>query len=454
MQIGRVKMTFFPHPGCVIEEATFTARGGRQPYARVRRLRVEAFYSGLIGRRKHLKLVQVDGLRLVVPAREERPKMRRPGKGELLVDRAVAEDAEIEFAVNEKRREPLRFAVHRVELEELSPGEPVRFRASLRNPRPPGEVEVEGRFGPLRPEAWKQTPLEGNYRFREADLGVFRGIAGRLSSVGQFKGVLQRLEAEGEADVPDFRVTRTDHAVHVKTRFRVTVDTTAGNARLENVTAAYGRTRLEARGELRPSEGNSGKTLSLRIASNAARIEDLLYLFVRSRPPLEGETRFVADVHLPFDKRKFVERVAMHAKFGIEDSEFANPKTQDKVEELSIRAQGEPERKEDPPVAVSDLTGEVRLREGTANFRDLTLSVPGADAKMQGSYNLETQAVNLRGLMRTDVKLSRATEGMQSFLMKMVEFVKAKKREGSVVPVRISGTYKKPSFGIEARKTK
>ena len=46
---------------------------------------------------------------------------------------------------------------------------------------------------------------------------------------------------------------------------------------------------------------------------------------------------------------------------------------------------------DDPETALSDLKGHVRLRDGTARFSNLSFSVPGALAQMQGTYNLLTQ---------------------------------------------------------------
>ena len=53
-------------------------------------------------------------------------------------------------------------------------------------------------------------------------------------------------------------------------------------------------------------------------------------------------------------------------------------------------------------------------------------------------------------MLRTDVKLSKATTGFQAFLLKALEFMKQKKEEGALVPVKITGTYDKPSFDVDA----
>jgi hypothetical protein len=56
------------------------------------------------------------------------------------------------------------------------------FQARPSNPEPPGEIITTGR-------------LSGEYLFQHADLGVFRGIDGLLSSAGKFSGTLSRIES-------------------------------------------------------------------------------------------------------------------------------------------------------------------------------------------------------------------------------------------------------------------
>ena len=71
------------------------------------------------------------------------------------------------------------------------------FRAALINTEPPGEIRSSGQFGPWNSEAPGITPVSGSYTFDNANLGVFEGIAGTLSSRGKFSGRLERIESEG-----------------------------------------------------------------------------------------------------------------------------------------------------------------------------------------------------------------------------------------------------------------
>jgi len=136
------------------------------------------------------------------------------------------------------------------------------FHAMLQNPKPPGEIRADGQFGPLRTEKVGQTALSGSYVF-DAELGAFRGIAGALSSAGKFSGVLDKIAVDGNTDVPDFEVTRSHHAVHLKTQFQAIVDGMNGDVVLRSIHAQFARTSVVTQGDVANKAGSEGKTLSL-----------------------------------------------------------------------------------------------------------------------------------------------------------------------------------------------
>jgi hypothetical protein len=51
--------------------------------------------------------------------------------------------------------------------------------------------------------------------------------------------------------------------------------------------------------------------------------------------------------------------------------------------------------------------------------------------------------------MRVDSQISNTTSGSKAVLLKMMNPFFKKKRKGEVVPVRISGTYEHPTFGLD-----
>jgi hypothetical protein len=68
---------------------------------------------------------------------------------------------------------------------------------------------------------------------------------------------------------------------------------------------------------------------------------------------------------------------------------------------------------------------------------------------VHGTYNLISHRIDLHGRLRVDTKISNTTTGAKAMLLKMMDPFFKKKRKGEVLPVRISGTYEHPSFGLD-----
>jgi hypothetical protein len=98
---------------------------------------------------------------------------------------------------------------------------------------------------------------------------------------------------------------------------------------------------------------------------------------------------------------------------------------------------------------ISNLAGHVELRDGITTFTNTSFTVPGALARMQGTYNLQTEAVNLHGTLKTEAELSKMNSGIKSMLLKPFDIFFKKKHAGAVVPVHLVGTYKHPNAGLD-----
>ena len=103
----------------------------------------------------------------------------------------------------------------------------------------------------------------------------------------------------------------------------------------------------------------------------------------------------------------------------------------------------------DPETVLTDLNGQVNLLGGMARFSDLSFGVPGATARMHGTYDLIDHKIDLRGQMQVDTKISNTSSGTKAFLLKVMEPFFKKKHKGEIVPVRIAGTYEHPTFGLD-----
>ncbi len=145
---------------------------------------------------------------------------------------------------------PLEFVIVHMKLTDVSTGGPMRFDAELANPRPPGTIVTSGSMGPWVVDDPGETPVAGNYRFERADLSVFKGIAGILSSTGKYEGVLRDLVVDGETDTPDFRLTHFGTALPLHTEFHAHVDGTNGDTLLQPVNATLGQSHFTAEGQI------------------------------------------------------------------------------------------------------------------------------------------------------------------------------------------------------------
>jgi hypothetical protein len=99
---------------------------------------------------------------------------------------------------------------------------------------------------------------------------------------------------------------------------------------------------------------------------------------------------------------------------------------------------------------VMNLQGHLELREGVAKFSELTFNVPGAAARMNGTYNLENEQIDFHGTLKTDAELSQDTTGIKSALLKPLNPLFKRKKAGAVIPVKMTGSYHDPSFGFDA----
>ncbi len=438
--------TYFPFPGCILQGVVFHhgEKNGR-PLITIERLTIRGSYSGILT--GHVERIIADGARVFIPAIGSGVQFHtHPSK--IIVGEVVANGAAVEFERQDPQHEPLRFDIHEGSVRNVGWSGPLHYRLKLHNPEPPGEIEATGEFGVWRKDDPGETPFSGVYKFIDADLHVFHGIAGKLSSGGKFGGVLKHLDVTGSTDVPDFEVASSGHKVELITEYRAYVNAMNGDTFLNRVDAHFRRTHVVARGSIAKVAGRKGKTALIDLEAPRGRIEDVLWLFVSGqRAPMSGPMGLKTKVELPSGDQPFLKKVKLQGVFGIDEGSFTKTETQQDVNKLSAGARGE--NKDDAETAMTDLKGQVRLEHGIANFSDLSFSVPGAKARLHGTYNIINHKIDLHGPMKVDTAISKTTSGMKSLMLKMMDPLFKKKKKGEVVPVHISGTYEHPQFGLD-----
>ncbi len=382
-------------PGARIEGSGLALRHeGRTdvpPLISIGEFSAQAGILGLLGKPWKIEQVKLKGLVIQVPPKGERPKQDWSKARDIpvLIGEIVSDDAELRLLPKSADKDPHVFAIHHLVMHSVGLDRPASFTAQLTNAVPPGEIETKGSFGPWSPDDPGQTPLSAEYTFDKADLGVFKGISGILSSTGKFGGVLQKIEVEGKTSTPDFTVTIGGHPLDLETVFSATVDGTNGDTLLHPVTAHLLNTVIVAQGGVVRSPDKQGKEITLDVTVDKGRLEDLLRLAVKAdQPPLTGAINFHTKFDLPHGKGDLADRLNLNGKFDVEQARFTSPEVTAKIETLSRKGQGQPENK-DAGSSVSQLKGNFVLDNGVITFRGLTFSVTGAQVALNGTYGLE-----------------------------------------------------------------
>jgi hypothetical protein len=455
VEVGDFHRTYFPRPGCVLQNVIFhhNPKTGAPPLITVEKMRVEGTFAGIF--RKHVRRINAEGMHIFIPP-PGTEHFETPARSTVIIDDLIADGAILDVASRQPGKAPLRFAFHSFTLNDVGSHGPASFQAKLSNPEPPGEINTTGKFGPWNADDVGKTPVSGEYVFQHADLGVFHGISGLLSSAGKFAGMVNRIEVEGTTDVPQFAVTRSSHEAPLRTQFHAVVNAENGDTFLQRVTANFRRTTVWSEGSVAGKADQPGKTASLELATKDGRIQDILLLFAKSQQaPMSGMVSFKAKALIPPGRRPFLEKVELRGDFGIDAGSFTRYETQEGVNSLSEGARGEKDhRKSDkdeagPETVLSDLKGHVFLKDGTARFSDLSFTVPGAEAHVQGTYNLITEKIDLHGTLRTDAEVSKTTHGVKALLLKFLDPFLKKKPLGYIAPIKITGTYGHPAFGLD-----
>ena len=482
VSFGKFRRIYFPHPGCVAENVTFTREGSTAnipPIVTIQRLEIEAHYADIIVRPGYVALVKLNGLRVQIPPGGKNagsPTAPPSESSNVRVGEIVADGAELEIG-RSGDAPPLTFEMHSLSVRSFAQNSEWSYKVSMKNAEPPGEIISKGKFGPLNLEDLETTPLSGEYKFQQADLSVFDGIAGTLSSTGNFGGKLGEVAVHGTLDIPDFEVVRSKHNMHVTLRFDASVNGTNGDVFLKQVEASFLQTLVAASGSVASKAGQDGKTTSVDVEVNNGKIQDLLVLLASTKnAPMNGATSFKAHVTILPKRRPFLKELEMRGDFGVDQAGFRKPSRQEQVDELSERSRGEKKSKDKdkdqskeqdkepskndsdakadsagdvPENIVMNLRGHLELRDGVAKFSDLTFNVPGASARMNGTYNLENEQIDFHGTLKTEAEISQDTTGIKSALLKPLNPLFKRKKAGADIPVKMTGTYHDPQFGFD-----
>jgi len=429
---------------------------GVQPLIGIQAFRFQTALRSLFRSPMHVDTVYVKGLELNIPPSQHRAEMTgmssKTGKMTIYVDKFVCEDTKLVINTINPGKPPLEFAISSLKMKDVGPGQPLQFDATLINPKPVGDIQSTGLFGPWQQDSPRDTPVQGDYSFTHADLSTIKGIAGTLSSTGQYSGTLGNIVVTGSTNTPDFRVASSGHPVPLHTEFHAIVDGTSGDTYLRPVKASFLHTSFTASGSVIRINASHGHDIELNVVLDRARIEDLLRLGVRTDPPvMNGAVQMTTRMSLPPGEASVADRLKLSGTFHVPDGHFTNQKVQRKLDSLSLRSRGRPKQARDNPdedVPV-DLQGGFTLNDGVLSFSFLHFLIPGTHVDMTGRYTLDGQEFDFHGRARLDAKVSQMTTGWKSILLKPVDPFFSKDGAGTEVPVQVTGTESEPHFGLD-----
>ncbi|HWE49207.1 MAG TPA: hypothetical protein VG273_05440 [Bryobacteraceae bacterium] len=449
--LGSLHLSVFPALRATGENLVVRLAGRTDlpPLIVAKRFVVKAALAGFLRHPNHIASVVLSGLEIHIPPKPDRPEHNGGAspKRSFVIDRIVADGSLLEILPRDVKKNSLRFDLRKLDLSSAGSSS-TGFHAELINALPPGLIRTDGHLGAWVADDPGGTAVSGEYTFRDADLGVFHGIKGTLSSDGKYQGELSAIEVQGTTDVPDFVLDVAGNPVHLRTTFVATVDGTNGDTDLHPAHAVLGNSAFEVSGSIERGAVAQGKEIDLSAKSEKGSLQDYLRLAVKGNPPpMTGNLTFESQIRIPPGPEPVVEKLKLYGRFRADTVKFTSPDVKEKVADLSHRAEGEP--KDHDPEVSGYLSGRFILDHGTLSLPRLVFDVPGAKVNLDGTYTLAGGEIDFHGTARLDATVSEMTTGIKSLLLKPVDPLFKHDGAGAVVPIVISGTRGSPSFRLD-----
>ena len=434
------------------------AAGAKDPLISLGHFSFRANLGGLFIKPMHVGTVYVTHMTIEIPPREVRAqgakKEQHIGKIKIVVDKIECDDSHLIIGTAKPDKDPKDFELGHIVMRNVGPNNPWAYDATLVNAIPRGDIHATGTFGPWINESPGDSAVTGKYTFEHADLNTIKGIGGMLSSVGEFKGQLNRIEVDGTTETPDFSLDTANHMMALHTKFHAIVDGTSGDTYLQPVEAQLGKSDFTCNGAIINVKGK-GHIIDLDATVPNGRIQDFLKLAVKTQPVvMTGQLGMKTKLHIRPGDESVTQRIGLRGRFALRGIHFTNPEVQDKVDMLSLRAQGD--AKDAKPGAEdvwSQMSGQFVMENSRLEFRQLDYALPGGRIRLSGVYSLDGNEFNFNGTVRTHAKLSQMVASKwKSLLLKPVDPFFKKEGAGAEIPVKVTGTKGAPKFGLDLRR--
>ncbi len=426
-----------------------------------------SFHAGLLDVFRsplHIGLVQLHGLRLMIPPKNQRSAMPKSKKSHrkisIVIDKIVSDNAVLTIMTDKPGKIPLKFDIHSLTLTRVGPNDPMHFEAHLVNPKPLGDIATSGNFGPWNAHQPSDTPVSGSYSFIHADLSTTHGITGMLSSQGQYSGQMNTITVDGTTNTPDFSVDVSGHKVDLTTQFHAIVNGTNGNTYLQPVKAQFLHTHITATGDVVRDLKQNGHDIDLKVTIDKGRVEDLLWLGVKTDPPvMAGNVQLRTKFYLPPGRQPVNRKLRLQGTFGVENVLFSNAAIQKKVDQLSLRSRSRAAEAKDMDSETgvqlpgqqdvrANMHGVFELGDGKLELPQLVCTVPGVEIRLAGVYALDGREFDFAGRARMQAPVSGIVGGWKGKLLKPLDSFFSKNGAGTEIPIRITGTSSNPHFRL------
>ncbi|HEY7855351.1 MAG TPA: hypothetical protein VIC32_02825, partial [Terriglobales bacterium] len=214
---------------------------------------------------------------------------------------------------------------------------------------------------------------------------------------------------------------------------------------------------LEVTGIVQPS-AVPGTDINLDVEAGSgaepAHLEDLLALAVKAaQPPMKGNVDLRAHIHIPPTREPVDKRMQMKGRFQIRQAMFTDLGVRANIANLSESGQGHPgvAAAGDLESTAVGLEGEFQMAHGLIDFSRLQFAVPGATVRLAGSYDMPSQALDFKGTVQLDAKLSQATTGWKSLVLRPFNRLFEHGTSGTLLPLAITGERAHPAFHVSIR---
>ena len=439
----------------IFPEDEVVAAGATEPLIALGHFSFHANWTGLFADPMHVGAVHVSGMTINIPPKEMRaqaPKgQRHIGKIKIVVDEIVCDDSKLVIGTLKPDKDPQDYELSHIVMQDVGPEKPWDYDATLTNAIPKGDIHAKGTFGPWNNDSPGDSTVTGHYTFDRADLNTIKGIGGILSSVGEFTGQLDNIVVDGTTETPDFSLDTANHAMPLHTKFHAIVDGTSGDTYLQPVDARLGESDFSCKGAVINVKGK-GHIIDLDVNVPNGRIQDFLQLAVKTTPVvMTGRLTTKTKLHIRPGEESVSKKLGLKGGFTLRQIHFTNPEVEDKVDMLSLRAQGDPKAAKPGAEDVhSQMVGQFVMESGKLSFSKLDYTLPGATVALTGEYSLDGEQFEFEGKMRTDAKVSQMVASKwKSILLKPVDPFFKKNGAGAEIPVKISGTKSAPKFGLD-----